>query len=63
MRLPKRCEVPRQDVPFSEICECQPCRLFRRRASCDQFPAAIIEMLRELFDDLGFALRRKTQRR
>ncbi len=55
MRLPQRRHVLRQDVPGPEFGERQARGLIRRGAPGDQLPLAVIEMLRELVDDLGLA--------
>ena len=38
----------------------QPRGLLRRGAAGDELPPAVIEVLRELFDNLGFAGRRES---
>jgi len=63
MRLPKRRQVPRQDVPVPEFGERQVGGFIRQRPACNQVPPAVIEVLREFFDDLALARRREVQRR
>ena len=63
MRLPERRHVSRQDILVPEVGERQPRGLIRRCSTGDQLPPTVIEMLRELFDDLGLAGRREAQRR
>jgi len=59
MRLPERRHVLRQDVPAPEFGERQLHGLITRRAAGDQLAPSVIEVLRELLDDLAFASRRE----
>jgi hypothetical protein len=63
MGLPQRRDVIREDVAVAKIGECYSCGFFRRHATCDQLAIAVIQMLRELFDDLCLARRRQAQAR
>ena len=63
MCLPKRRYVLREDVAFPEIGKRYSCGLIRGHATRNQLPPAIIKMLRELFDDFGFAGGREVQAR
>ena len=63
MRLPQRRHVLREQIPFPELSERETCRFILRRPSADQLPPAVLEMLRELIDDLVLSRRREAQRR
>jgi hypothetical protein len=60
MGLPQWRHVPRQKIPLPEIGERQPRSLIGRCASRNQLPPALIEMLREFFDDFGLTSRRES---
>ena len=63
LRLPQRRQVLRQQVALPELGECQTRGLVLRRAARHQLAPAVLEMLRELLDDLVLARRREPQRR
>ena len=63
MRLAQRRHVLSQDVPAPELGERQPPRHIRCRTPGNQFPVPVVEMLRELVDDFGFAGGREAQGR
>ena len=63
LRLPQRRHVIRQDLLALELLQVQLRGLVRRRPTCDQLAPAVIEVLRELLDDLALAGRRQLQRR
>ena len=62
-RLPQRAHPSRQRIRAVELLEREPPCVFRRGALRAQLPVAIVEMLRELLDDLGLARRAEPQRR
>jgi hypothetical protein len=55
MGLVERRHVPHQTVRARELGERQLRGFIGRGAACHQLPPAIVEMLREFFDDLGLA--------
>jgi hypothetical protein len=59
MRLPERRHMLRQDISAPEFSERQLHGLIRQRAADDQLAPSVIEVLRELLDDLAFASRRE----
>jgi hypothetical protein len=61
MRLAERRHVARQDVFLPELGTRQLRGLFRRCAACHQLPPAVVQMLRQLFDDLVLARWREAQ--
>jgi hypothetical protein len=63
MGLAERRHGLRENVAAAEFRERQHRRVFRQRASCHQLAPSLVEMLRELFDNLCFAGRREAQRR
>jgi hypothetical protein len=58
--LAERSHVAREEVRVSEFGERQPRRCRRRGAAGDELQPAVIEVLRELFDNLGFPRRRES---
>jgi hypothetical protein len=62
LRLLERRHVPRQQVPLPEFSERQTRGVVLGRPARHQLAPAVFKMLRELFDDLVLAGRRKTQR-
>ena len=63
MRLSQRLEVPCEQIPIPEPGKRQLRRIVLRRSARHQFPPAILEMLRQLLDDLGLTGRRQAQGR
>ena len=55
MRQAQRCDVARQEVPVPEFAECAFRSLVGGRAARDQLVPAVLEVLRELIDDLGLS--------
>ena len=63
VRLSQRREVSREQIPVSEAGERQLRRLVLRYPTRHQFSPPVLEVLRELLDDLALARRRQAQRR
>ena len=63
MRLSQRCYLPRQEILVPEIGERQTRRLLGSGAPGNQLPPAVLEVLRELLDDLVLACRQQGERR
>ena len=63
VRLSQRREVSREQIPVAEPGERQLRCLVLRCPTGYQFPPPVIEVLRELLDDLVLAGRRQAQRR
>ena len=61
VRLPQRREVSCEQIPLAEPGKRQLRRFVIRRPARHQFPPAILEMLRQLLDDLGLTGRRQAQ--
>ena len=62
-RLPQHAQPAREGVLAVELLERQPPRVIGRGAFGAQLLVAVVEVLRELLDDLGFARRAEPQRR
>ena len=62
-RLPQRAQPSRQRILAVELLEREAPRVFRRGTLRAQLCVTIVEVLRELLDDLGLARRAEPQRR